>query len=512
MAPNRLRIVIVLMSLAVIGVAGIQTYSIIQAKRLNEGQFDKNVQAALAQVVYHLEKAEVDEAVKYYHYEPVLADGAELDADEISAYLNSDTSRVKPFSQETVPIDRFSHLGEMGIFKKKNQDRMDVQKIEHDIARFLAMRGRVPLMQRLSLSDISALLKDELIQKGINTSFNYGIYDTQKKTFVDVEHISDAPNDGNVITPKHLGEAEIPVLRESPYRVKLFPGSMAASGELYVVFPQKSSLVWSSLWFILGATIIFVSLILGCFAYTLQVILLQKKVSEIKNDFINNMTHEFKTPIATISLATDSLTHERIIKDEEKVKRFAGIIKQENNRMNAQVERVLQMAQIDRKELNLHIDKVDMHSLITSAVTNMSLIVESRGGQIHCNLDASNSIIEADSTHINNVVHNLMDNANKYSPETPDITISTRDGVQGIYISVSDKGLGISKDARKLVFDKFYRVHTGNVHDVKGFGLGLSYVKVMVTAHGGHIDVKSEIGKGSTFTMFLPYKQAVLKR
>jgi two-component system, OmpR family, phosphate regulon sensor histidine kinase PhoR len=226
----------------------------------------------------------------------------------------------------------------------------------------------------------------------------------------------------------------------------------------------------------------------------------------MKNDFINNMTHEFKTPIATISLAADSIGSPMIMNHPDKIKRFVDIIRQENRRMNSQVERVLQMALIDKNDFQLNLGELNLHEIIGQAVDNFSLQVEKREGALHTDLQATRPIIEGDATHIASIIHNLLDNANKYSPEQPDITIRTRNVPMGVEISIEDKGIGISKEARKYIFDKFYRVHTGNIHDVKGFGLGLSYVKAIMTAHKGLVDVKSEPGNGSTFILTFPFK------
>lgn len=227
----------------------------------------------------------------------------------------------------------------------------------------------------------------------------------------------------------------------------------------------------------------------------------------MKTDFINNMTHEFKTPIATISLAADSIANPRISGEISKVLRFANIIKQENKRMNSQVEKVLQMAQIDRGESKLRLTEVNLHDVITRAIENISLQVEPRKGTAKAVLNANDPMIDGDLTHISNVINNLLDNANKYSPEAPEIIINTADREDGVEISVQDQGMGMSKEARKHIFDKFYRVHTGDLHDVKGFGLGLSYVKAIIDAHKGSVEVKSELGKGSEFILFFPRKQ-----
>lgn len=229
----------------------------------------------------------------------------------------------------------------------------------------------------------------------------------------------------------------------------------------------------------------------------------------MKTDFINNMTHEFKTPIATISLASDSILSPSILENKDKVTRFINIIKQENKRMLSQVEKVLQMAQIEKENVELKFNAVNLHETIEDAVINAELKIQAKGGTIQTSLMSQNPIIEADQIHISSIINNLLDNAEKYTPERPEIVITTRDVKGGIEFDVSDNGIGMTKDALKLIFEKFYRVHTGNVHDVKGFGLGLSYVKAMVDAHHGKIFVKSEPGKGSIFTIYLPSKQPI---
>jgi two-component system phosphate regulon sensor histidine kinase PhoR len=218
------------------------------------------------------------------------------------------------------------------------------------------------------------------------------------------------------------------------------------------------------------------------------------------------MTHEFKTPIATISLATDSIVSPMVIDSKEKITRFIDIIRQENKRMLGQVEKVLQMAQIDKKDFELKVSEVDMHQIIEQAVANSSLQVQKRGGVITKELSADKSTIFGDQTHLANVIYNLLDNANKYSTESPEILVKTRNVSGGVEVIVEDHGIGMSKEDRKQIFEKFYRVHTGNLHDVKGFGLGLSYVKAITDAHDGKIDVKSELGQGSSFILYFPHK------
>ena len=231
----------------------------------------------------------------------------------------------------------------------------------------------------------------------------------------------------------------------------------------------------------------------------------------MKTDFINNMTHEFKTPIATISLAVDSINSPMIRSKPEKIKRYADIIKQENSRMLKQVEKVLNIAQLDKQDFDLKLSPVDINDLVNQAVEHSALKVNQRGGVIKAILQAKQAVIRGDENHISNVIHNLLDNANKYSPEKPIITLTTEDHKDGVLLSIEDQGIGMSKDELKRIFEKFYRVSTGNLHDVKGFGLGLSYVKAIVDAHRGKVDVVSDPGKGSKFTLLFPFNVRAVK-
>jgi two-component system phosphate regulon sensor histidine kinase PhoR len=223
-------------------------------------------------------------------------------------------------------------------------------------------------------------------------------------------------------------------------------------------------------------------------------------------DFINNMTHEFKTPLATISLAADTIENSGVITDENKVRHFVGMIKKENSRMNRQVETILQIATLDKHEMDFAFNPIDIHEEITHAIDTIEIQVTDRGGVIHRHLEAVNSVVTGDPEHLRNLVHNLLDNANKYSDKAPDITVMTRSNDSGVFLEVADRGIGMSKSVQNRVFERFYREATGNIHNVKGFGLGLNYVKAITDAHGGTVTVESEQGKGSIFTVFLPYR------
>jgi len=244
------------------------------------------------------------------------------------------------------------------------------------------------------------------------------------------------------------------------------------------------------------------------FAYAMFVILKQKRLSEIQTDFINNMTHEFKTPLSTISISTEVLLQPSIIQTPERLTSYATIIQDEANRLKNQVERVLQMAKLDKQRIRLNKEETDIHPVIKQAVDNMRLTILNRNGRVELNLEAKESVLRIDKLHFTNIIYNLLDNALKYTDkDEPVIAILTRNVSKGIEIDVRDNGIGIAEDKIPYVFDKFYRVPTGNVHDVKGFGLGLNYVKLMTDAHYGQIKVTSKLGEGSVFTLFFPFKK-----
>jgi two-component system phosphate regulon sensor histidine kinase PhoR len=230
----------------------------------------------------------------------------------------------------------------------------------------------------------------------------------------------------------------------------------------------------------------------------------QKKISDIKTDFINNMTHEFKTPIATISIAVDSINNPKVIDEPERIKSFTRIIKEENNRMNARVEQVLQMSLLDSSEFKLDLKPVDVNSLVSKVAGNIRLQVENREGHLEFQPGAINSMAKVDEIHLSNVIVNLLDNANKYSPGKPEIKVATINRDSSIVITVEDKGIGMNSDTQHKIFDKFFRLTSGNIHNVKGFGLGLSYARAIMHAHDGEIKVTSELGKGSTFEVIIP--------
>lgn len=490
------------MTLALIGVASMQVKWIIDSFKANTEQFTNHVFEALNRVSEKLAYQENLEALQH------VDNGFAQDymQRDLQQRLDSTDASFKVFDPEHKEVVLTKkQLLEFSIYSNTcncSSCREERAKMLTQFVTFTRGLDRTPVVERVNLEQLHDFLRQELYDKGIRIPYHYGVFDNKKETFV----ISDGHY---LVEENHNASTQqgFKNLHNSQYRVNMFQQDAEPPGKLMVYFPTKSSFIWSSVLRSLIATIIFMGLILFSFIYTVMVVFRQKKLSEMKNDFINNMTHEFKTPIATISLASDSISNPMVIGQPEKIRRFVDIIKQENKRMNSQVEKVLQMAQIDRKDISLKLTDVNLHEVIDRAVEYISLQVEKKEGKVRTDLQSTQPSIEADLTHISNVINNLLDNANKYSPEQPEILVKTEDAIGGIEITIEDKGIGMSKEARKHIFEKFYRVHTGNRHDVKGFGLGLSYVKAIVEAHKGNVEVKSDPGKGSTFKIFLPQRQ-----
>lgn len=346
---------------------------------------------------------------------------------------------------------------------------------------------------------LEQLLKRTFYDHGISQDFQYGIYDCFNDSIVYGNLIKFTPDSLYSPVSDTVTGITSPSLewkKDGHYFTVFFPEIFAQPSEEYILEDSKP-------WLYL---LIIVTLILVFFGFTVSVILRQKRISEVKTDFINNMTHEFKTPISTIGLSSEALLRENFENDEDRLKKYASIIYKENKRLENQVERVLNIAKLNKDDLVLKKSEVDIHEVLEQAAESFRVNQLDSGGEINLNLAAEEYTITADDVHITNVVFNLVENAVKYTKGNPRINIRTSNVKKGITIEVQDNGIGIKKENLKQIFDKFYRVSTGNIHDVKGFGLGLFYVKTIVEAHNGTINVKSQVGEGSTFSIWLPIK------
>lgn len=337
---------------------------------------------------------------------------------------------------------------------------------------------------------LDSILRLQLENKGIGADYAYGIFDP----FMNAYFVA-------------CDKSQVDGVIASPHKVNLTPGNVFSQPKfLSIFFPDQNKYLLRTMWLLLTISTLFILVIIFSFSFTVSTIIRQKKVSEIKNDFINNMTHELKTPISTISLACQALGDPDIKTREGIVDNYINVIADENKRLAMVVENVLRTAVMDKGELKLKIVDLDVNEVVNQVLQNMKIQLEQRGGSFITDLRATNTLVEADKIHLTNVIFNLVDNALKYTEKIPIIKVGTRNEAQGVVVFVEDNGIGISKENQKKIFDKLYRVPTGNVHNVKGFGLGLSYVKAIVDKHNGWIKVKSEPNKGSRFEILIPHK------
>ncbi|MEO7087393.1 MAG: HAMP domain-containing sensor histidine kinase [Bacteroidia bacterium] len=535
MNKYNIRFISVFVSAALIGLIFIQLYWIQNAVKLKEQRFNQDVTEAMNSVAYKMEKQSTaskltkrfnfrKQGVRWLHQQDSLDKTSHLITDGTGDHkafkVNDDKYNVR-ISEQTVAdsngvevktsnqkayVSDSLNAGAFNFdlnFQKKNSSTDE--KIDSSDERYKWFMHRSDMVNDIFDELVSinvyndysekqdtvlldSLLHTELADKGINTKYKFGIINSDKKDSL-LKNVSGL--DENLIN--------------SSFKVNLSPDNMFIKPQfLSVYFPNQENYILSTLRIMLGISAGLILFIIFSFYYTISTILKQKKLSEIKNDFINNMTHEFKTPISTISLACEMLGDTSVNKSTEKTSNYLSMIREENRRLSLLVENILQTAILDKGAFKLKTDVVDVHQILTQVLGNIRLQVDSKQGEIITNLNAENYFLEADKVHLSNIIYNLIDNALKYSLRNPVIEVGTKNVQGGIEISIKDNGIGISKENQKKIFETLYRVPTGNVHNVKGFGLGLSYVKTVVDKHHGTITVESELEHGSTFRIFLP--------
>jgi two-component system, OmpR family, phosphate regulon sensor histidine kinase PhoR len=433
-------------------------------------------------------------------------DTGKLTIQSRSYSLSGDTTIIN--GSDTLIFSASGEPGKLNILKPGAEVDRDSRAMYVRQSEFLDwVRKRSSEFQNMSKQIISEIYQWEKTMELDNNEIEYSLRQALNFSGIQTPFEFAVVKDGAVQTGTFKKSDKKDFLR-SNYMVRLFPGNIIRQDLiLSVIFPDRANYVLGSISWLLAGSLLFSLFILATFGLSLYFIFRQKKISEMKSDFINNMTHEFKTPIATISLAADTITNPRIINNEESVRHFIGMIKKENSRMNKKVETILQIASLDKKESEFRFENVSMHTIIEYAVETIEIQVQQREGRISMHLDATEDSVFGDNEHLSNLMNNLLDNALKYSPDRPEITVLTKNLDKGIVVSVEDKGIGMSKSVQGKIFERFYRQASGDVHDVKGFGLGLNYSRAIIEAHKGNIKVTSEPGKGSRFDVYLPLNQ-----
>ena len=538
-------VIIVLISLALIGLVGIQLSWIKNAIAIREANFNKDVSEALANVVVKLEKIELSKKLKNninesskslpffsfidslngmffkevenmsqsftepsdstfkYSFRKIKIEYSKTHSLETDSLVDSTSIAYNenPPIQIEKGANKINEINNQKIIRKHDHidslnNKIDVffkkSSIVSDLFEDMVnLEHYDPTEKRINPVFIDSLINVEMKYKGIKTDYEFGVYSTIQNKFIFEK------------TGKYTHD-----LQYNGFMASIFPNNLFMPPQfLMLYFPQQKKYILTQMWMMLSISIILLIVIIFSFYYTIFTIYKQKKLSEMKNDFINNMTHEFKTPISTISLACQALNDPDMVKSANVYNSYLSVINEENKRLETLAEKVLQTALLDHGQLKLKLEEVNLHQIMDDVVKSFILQIENNNGMLSFNYNAGNAFVMADKVHISNVFYNLLDNANKYSPENPKIIIESENINGHIVVRITDNGIGISKVNQKRIFENLFRVSTGNVHNVKGFGLGLSYVKAIVEKHKGTIHVESELKNGSTFIISIPLEK-----
>jgi two-component system, OmpR family, phosphate regulon sensor histidine kinase PhoR len=516
------RILIFLMSVSLIGIILVQIYWFNNSFENNEEQFKFHIQQVIGNVSHNLQKQEAADFINSYQKlkDSTGKDPKKSDLIQFSyiqknnithktiVYSNSIISEdygvpSNIFGKKDLNLKSYSSKRQTDVFNENSFDNPNQQtglkadiriqkegeleilnNAQFEIA-YKDIAAALPIEERISVQKLHEILQRQLNEYGVKTPFEFGIYSNGLPTKI---KSSDFKYD-------QYATYSVPVFEDVDGNNKY---------QLLVSFPCKKKYLFSELFAISLLSVVFTLIIILAYASALNQLIKQRQISEIKTDFINNMTHEFKTPIATINLALDAIKNPKVIDDKEKVFRYLQMIRDENKRMHAQVENVLRISKLEKKELEITKEPIDIQEIIEHAVDHVHLIIENRSGKIVTNFKANRRTVLINDVHFTNVVVNILDNAIKYSTSNPEIEISTENVKDFVVLKIKDNGIGMTKAVQKRIFEKFYREHTGNIHNVKGHGLGLAYVKRIIDDHNCEIFVESEKGHGSTFIIKIP--------
>ncbi|MFO7998964.1 MAG: HAMP domain-containing sensor histidine kinase [Bacteroidales bacterium] len=524
-------LVIISITISLLGLIGIQLYWIRNAVSVKEVNFDRGVSEAVSRAIYKFNKMELTrkamvqrergqqmnslfqmlDSLNRVHYQQMVAQQPTAADHFLTDTLNPvfwQEFQMNINLQGDVGINPADTLQGQALPPSTGGGRGYLpgpdQRAQEDPSSIFFSRSRIindlfddmfsnryalQISAEETTKTLDSLLGNELQGHGIKTKYEFGVFNPVM----------------NTLTSEKTGEYSDNLL-QSPYFFSLFPNDIFLNPDyLLLYFPEQQRYIFSQMNAMLATSTLLIFIIISSFAFTILTVIRQKKLSIMKNDFINNMTHELKTPISTISLACQALSDKDVQKSEDLYQSYINVIDDENKRLGHMTEKVLQTALIEKGRINLNKTGMDVHELILDTIRKIGLQVESRSGTINTDLQAAYPFLKADKVHLANVFFNLLDNANKYAPVNPRIRVSTENSSHGILVHVEDNGIGISRANQKKIFDNLYRISTGNIHDVKGFGLGLSYVKAIVEKHGGWVAVSSELKKGSRFTVFIPF-------
>jgi two-component system phosphate regulon sensor histidine kinase PhoR len=525
MKGQKIKIIVAVMTLSVIGLIAMQIYWITGVVRVEEERFERKVNDALIRVAQKIDKQEAVKSV-LRNIDPDKENSVGFiiteDKRQISKANIDSTFEIKFIKEDSLGSPGYKYHfelrtnpdsinkdvrvikldTEMSAHKnvliagndikwnakldsfKRNRTRL-VNEVVTDIISINIGKKVEDRINRIQLNDAIA---KELQNSGIDTDFYFGVQKSSKDTLV--------------LLKEGANKAE---LKKSKIRTYLFPDEIFNEpNQLIIYFPNKNTYLLSSISGMLALSVILIVVITALFYKTLQMFITQKKITEIKNDLINNLTHEFKTPISTISVACEALKEPELVKEQSSVDRYTAIIKEENERLRMMVETLLNTAAFEKETVHITREEVDINEIILSVIQKFESVITQRNGKINFVPAKEPAIINADKFHLINVISNLIDNSIKYNEREPVIDIITSEAPEGIRISVTDNGIGIAKDHFDKIFETFYRVPTGNIHNVRGNGIGLSYSKQIVEAHGGKISVISKPGEGSRFEITLP--------
>ncbi|MDG2193860.1 MAG: HAMP domain-containing sensor histidine kinase [Polaribacter sp.] len=511
-------LIVALMSFSLIGIIAVQVYWIGNAVEVKKRQFKNDVQKSLARVSERVNEKEYSEFQRVFqpYFEnkgnstnkelrKIILEQIDTSGKQKASYsvtIIEDVIKLPNLESDSVFLKRItgredffqSNKIETGIDFSKNSNISSFTKTNWfsdvddriGIRAYQQFKTLTPIHQRINNRELNSALKDEFSKRGIKIDFKYGVYS----------------KDG-LLTKLKSGYYTVDKTNSIGYPL-LIKDDGGSDFTLYVTFPDQKEHILADISNILLLSVFFIFIIIVAFSSSLYQLVMQKRISEIKTDFINNMTHEFKTPIATINLALDAIKNPKIISDSEKVTRYVKMIREENKRMHGQVETVLRISRLEKNQLEISKTPINIHDIIEEAISHVHLLASNKSGDITKRFHAVQSEVLGSHLHLTNVVVNILENALKYSEASPNIEVFTESTSKFFTIKIKDDGIGMSKNAQKYVFNKFYREHKGNVHNVKGHGLGLAYVKEIIENHHGTVFVESEKGKGSTFTVKLP--------